>query len=328
MFFLLLACAYTTTALPPRPTAADVPGLPAEAWPFTPRHLAVAGGELHYVDEGEGSPVVFVHGTPSWSWEWRHAIAALRGEHRVIAPDLLGFGLSAKPVDADYTPEAQAGRLAELLDPLDLHGATVVVHDFGGPVGLDWVLDHPDRVAHVVIVNTWMWSLAEDRRAVRLSRLVAGPVGRYLYLQRNLSPRRLIPWSLGEGTEADAAFLAPYVNVFPSPEERHAPWRYGVELAGSSAFYDGLWQRREALRGLDVTVVWGMADPTFGPDSLARWREALPAARVVELPGVGHFPQEEAPEAFLGALRAAMGANSAGGPASSGGAAPVGGAPS
>ena len=315
MIFLLLACAYTTAALPPHPTVADLPGVDAAEYPFAGHRRAVAGGEIHYVDEGEGSPVVFVHGTPSWSWEWRHSLAALRGAHRVIAPDLLGFGLSDKPADADYTPAAQAGRLAELLDPLDLHGATVVVHDFGGPVGLDWVLDHPDRVSHLVIVNTWMWSLAEDRRAVRLSRLVAGPVGRYLYLQRNVSPRRLIPWSLGEGTEADAAFLAPYVNVFPSPEERHAPWRYGVELAGSSAFYDGLWQRREVLRGLDVTVVWGMADPTFGPDSLARWKEALPAARVVELPGVGHFPQEEAPEAFLGALRAAM--------APTGGASPV-----
>lgn len=302
----LLACALTTPAVPPRTAAADVPWVAAAEYPFASRFFETADGALHYVDEGQGPPVVFVHGTPTWSYEWRAQMAALRADHRVIAVDHLGFGLSDKPADADYTPAAQARRVAALLDHLDLRGATVVVHDFGGPIGLAWVLDHPDRVDHVVILNTWMWSTAEDREARRVSKLVAGPVGRYLYLSRNVSPRKLIPWSVGEGFAADDAFLAPYVRAFPDPERRVAPWTYGVELAGSAAWYGWLWERVGTLAAEDVTLVWGRADPAFRAEHLARWREALPAARVVELEGVGHFPQEEAPEAVTAAIREAV----------------------
>jgi haloalkane dehalogenase len=304
---ILIGCALTTTALPPRTPASGVPWLAREDYPFTSRFMEVDGGAVHYVDEGAGSPVVLVHGTPSWSWEWRRSIAALRGDHRVLAPDHIGFGLSDKPADWDYTPAAHARNLATLLDAQDLHDATVVVHDFGGPIGLSWVLDHPDRVSRVVIVNTWMWSLSDDPRAARLSKLVAGPVGRYLYLDRNASPRKLIPWSVGKGFETDDAFLRPYTDVLPDPEHRLGPWRLGVELAGSSDWYASLWERRDTLRHLDVTLVWGMDDPTFGPATLDRWAEALPGAKVVRLDGVGHFPQEEAAERFVAVVRAAAG---------------------
>ena len=307
MLSLLLACAVITPPVPPRTPASAVSWVPADAYPFVSRFQEVDGGALHYVDEGAGPPVVFVHGTPTWSYDWRRQIRALRVDHRVVAADHLGFGLSDKPMDADYTPRAHAARLATFLDSLDLHDATVVVHDFGGPIGLSWVLDHPDRVRHLVIVNTWMWSTADDARAQRLSALVAGPVGRYLYLQRNASPRKLIPWSVGKDFDADEAFLAPYVNAFPDPDHRVAPWRLGVELGASAAWYGGLWDRVATLADLDVTVIWGMQDPAFGADALARWRAALPSARVVEIPDAGHFPQEETPDRVTAALQEAIG---------------------
>lgn len=302
----LFACALTTTALPPRTPAEAVGWLPAGEFPFASRFVEVDGGALHTVDAGAGSPVVFVHGTPTWSYEWRRPMRDLARDHRVLAADHLGFGLSDKPAGWDYTPAAHARNLATWLDGLDLHDATVVVHDFGGPIGLSWVLDHPDRVSHVVILNTWMWATADDPRAVRLSRLVSGPVGRYLYLSRNVSPRRLIPWSVGSAFTADDAVLEPYTHAFPTPEQREAPWRLGVELVGSSDWFASLWERVGTLRDLDVTLVWGMEDPAVDPSALERWRTALPDARVVELPNVGHFPQEEAPEAVTAAIRAAL----------------------
>ena len=112
-------------------------------WPYAPRFVALPEGRLHYVDEGTGDTVVLVHGTPTWSYEWRHVIAALRGAHRMVALDHLGFGLSDRPAGAGYAPEDHARRFRAAIahlapaDPI-----TLVVHDFGGPIALDWALDH------------------------------------------------------------------------------------------------------------------------------------------------------------------------------------------
>ncbi|HMI89776.1 MAG TPA: alpha/beta fold hydrolase, partial [Polyangiales bacterium] len=110
------------------------PELPAwvdrQLYPFVPKRFATREGVLRYVDEGRGSPIVLVHGTPSWSFEWRAVIAALRSSHRVIAPDHLGFGLSDKPRQGAYRPADHARRLLALFDALDLRDVTLVVHDF------------------------------------------------------------------------------------------------------------------------------------------------------------------------------------------------------
>src|SRR5258708_1321299 len=105
-------------------------------YPFTPRRFESVDGVMRYVDEGRGSPTVLVHGTPSWSFEWRGRVIGLRASHRVLAPDHLGFGLSDKPAGAPYRPEDHARRLLAWFDQLDLRDVTLVVHDFGGPIGL------------------------------------------------------------------------------------------------------------------------------------------------------------------------------------------------
>lgn len=194
-----------------------------------------------------------------------------------------------------------------MLDGLDLHDATVVVHDFGGPIGLPWVLDHADRVDRVVVVNTWLWGLPADGQAARMSRLLDGALGRYLYLDRNFSPRKMIPWSAGEDFEVDAAFLAPYVAPFPTRESRVPLWRLAVELDASRDWYEAQWARRAALEGVELSFVWGVQDPAFGEDFLARWTAAFPAASVTRLEA-GHFPQEELPAEFVAAVRARLGA--------------------
>lgn len=273
------------------------------AYPFEDRWLAVDGGRLHYVDEGEGPVVLLVHGTPTWSFLWRDLVADLSRDHRVIAMDHLGFGLSDKPAEWGYTPAEHAANVQALVEALDLQDLTLVVHDFGGPIGLGAGRALQDRVDRVVILNTWLWSLADDPRAVRTSRLVAGPVGRYLYLQRNFSTRRLIPW-----TFADKARLSPqvhdqYVDVYADPATRTGHWRLGVELVGSSDWYGQQWEARDWLTERPVLLVWGMQDPTFGPEVLDRWIAALPQAEVVRLPDAGHFVQEEAPDALRQAVR-------------------------
>ncbi len=296
----------STTALTiPRADLARVerPWLDRALYPFEPRTFRVAEGAMSFVDEGRGKPILFVHGTPSWSFEWRHAIAALRGDHRCVAPDHLGFGLSDKPEQADLSPAGHARRLLELVRALDLREITLVLHDFGGPIGLPVAFEEPERVRSLVLLNTWAWAHGSDPRIARVSRLVASPLGRFLYRGLNASPRWLVPSSFGDRTKLTPRVHRHYVGPFRARRDRAAPWVLGCELARSDGFYASEWERRGALAELPTTIVWGLRDPAFRPSYLERWREALPRAEVVALEGAGHFPQEEEPERVVEAIR-------------------------
>ena len=279
--------------------------LDRDAFPFTHHTHEIDGARMHSVDEGprdDPHPIVVVHGTPTWSFEWRHVVRALRAHRRVIVPDHLGFGLSDKPAGAAYEPAAHARRLADLLDALGLRRFTLVVHDFGGPIGLGAVLARLERVERVVYLNSWFWPVDDDRRAVSISRFVRGPIGRFLYLWLSFSVRVLLPSALGDRRLLTRAIHRQYLGPFRVRAERLAPWVLGRELAGSSAFYATLWARRAALAAIPSAIVWGERDPAFGPSYLSRLRAALPQARVRTLPAVGHFPAEEAPDAVVEAI--------------------------
>jgi haloalkane dehalogenase len=254
---------------------------------------------MHYVDEGTGEPVLFVHGTPTWSYEWRHLIAALAPRRRCIAPDLLGFGLSDRPRGFAYTPEAHAEALGAFVDRLGLERLTLVVHDYGGPIGLPLCLDRPERVSRLVLLNTWLWPLDDDPALRRRGRLAGSALGRLLYRRCNASLRLIMPHAYGDRRKLTPAIHRQYLAPFPTPDDRERVlWALARALLGSSAYYADLWRRRERLRGRPALLVWGLRDPAFGPPCLARW-EALFGAdvRVIGLADAGHWPHEEAPEA-------------------------------
>jgi pimeloyl-ACP methyl ester carboxylesterase len=146
-------------------------------FPFESKWLELPAGRMHYVDEGSGPAILFVHGTPTWSFEWRHLIAGLRETHRCVALDHLGFGLSERPAGAAYTPEAHAERLREFVARLGLERFTLVVHDFGGPIGLPLAIGS-GRVERLVVLNSWMWSFADDAEMTKRAKMVAGGFGR------------------------------------------------------------------------------------------------------------------------------------------------------
>lgn len=272
-------------------------------YPFSQQRFATEAGEMRYVDVGKGRPVVIAHGTPSWSFEWRSVIRALQGSHRVVAPDHIGFGLSDKPADARVLhPADHARRLADLVASLDLTDAILVGHDFGGPIGVGALLRERERFSGMVLSNTWLWSLADRKDVRRLSRIVASPLGKLLYMGLNASPRWIVPSAFGDRRLLSNAAHKHYMAPFPNWRSRLAPWKLGVELAGSAAFYDGLWSRRTELASLRAEIVWGDADPTFGEGELARLQQALPQAGLQRLAGVGHFTAEEDPGALVSAI--------------------------
>lgn len=277
--------------------------LDREAYPFAQHTLEVAGGTMHYVDEGQGDPILFVHGTPTWSFLYRDLIKALRAEHRCVAPDHIGFGLSSKPAAWGYSFADHAANLAALIERLGLEHFTLVAHDLGGPIALAYALDNPGRVARLALFNTFMWPLEGEFAVPAVGRLFGGPLGRLLYLRLNASARSLIPLAYGDRAKLTPAIHSQYLGPFPTPDDRRGMYAFAQQMASGASWTAGLWERRAALRGIPTRLIWGMKDPAFGPKYLARWREALPQAHVRELPGAGHFVQEEAPAEALHELR-------------------------
>jgi len=153
----------------------------------------LADGDMHYVDDGSGAPILFVHGTPTNSYEFRHLIAALSKRFRCIAPDHLGFGESSRPPSFAYTPEAHARVLKEFVERLGLQDITLVVHDFGGPIGLPLALDAGSRVRRLILINTWAWPVDDDPKMARPAKLIGGAIGRFLYRDANASLRSIMP---------------------------------------------------------------------------------------------------------------------------------------
>ncbi len=282
--------------------------LDRDAWPYASREVSVEGARLRYVDEGSGPLVVLVHGTPTWSFEWRHVIAALRGRHRVVAMDHLGFGLSERPADACYRPEDHAARFRAFIAAVCPIGPmTLVVHDFGGPIALDWALDHPERLGHLVVVNSWMWPFDEDPAMRRKARIAGSAIGRWLYRRLNASQRIIMPSAYGDRRRLTRAIHAQYLAVFPDAHSRELVLFALVQsLLASCAFFDGLWQRRERLAQVDTHLIWGMRDSAFQSDVLERWQRALPHARTTTLAEAGHWPHEETPSEFVQAVRTGL----------------------
>ncbi len=273
--------------------------LDREAFPFQARWLQTSQGRIHYVDEGprDGEVVLLVHGTPSWSFEYRKLIPVLARSRRVIALDHLGFGLSERPRDFAYTPEAHARVLREVVSGLGLTRFALVVHDYGGPIALPLAVEEPAQVSSLVVLNSWMWHLAEDPKVAQGARWMGSWLGRFLYRWLNVSLRLLMPYAFGQREKLTREIHTQYLAPFPGRDERERVlWRLAHALLASRSSFERLWQARAALAHTPSLIVWGMADRALPPAVLARFREALPGAEVRELAGVGHWPQEEAPE--------------------------------
>lgn len=264
-------------------------------YPFTSHYIGTAEGRMHYVDEGAGSPVVFVHGTPTWSFLYRQLIARLATRHRVIAVDNLGFGLSDKPPLAPYAPRDHTLRLLALLDSLELSGgATLVVHDFGGPIGLAAAIQRPELFERLVLFNTWMWPLDDDAAIVRGAKLASSWLGRLLYRHLNFPVKTLMPKVMGNRRALTPESHRHYAAPLGTPDERMGAWACAGALLGAGPWYAQLWEQRARLRGKSMLLLWGLKDPTFGLSYLDRWRREFPEAQAHTFASCGHFVPEEA----------------------------------
>lgn len=275
------------------------------AYPYASHYLSVPEGKLHYIDEGEGEVLLFVHGTPAWSFLYREQIRVLSKKYRCIAPDHIGFGLSEKPQSLKGTPEAHAQNLAALIDHLNLEQFTLVVHDFGGPIGLSYAIAHPGKIKSIVMFNTWLWETAGNPSAQKADRLIHSGFGRFLYLNLNFSPKVLLKQSFKNKSALTHKAHQHYIRVFPSRKDRYGLLRMAESLVGSSAWYQKQWDHLHALDTIPKLILWGKYDPFLTRDYLGKWKERWPDAEV-HLFEAGHFVQEEQPAAVTTAILAFM----------------------
>ena len=273
-------------------------------YPFESRCFDTPDGHrMHYVDEGHGPPIVFVHGNPSWSFEFREVIVGMRDDFRCIAPDHVGFGLSSRS-DAreDHHPAAHAERFAALLEHLDVRDATLFLTDWGGPIGLDFARRHPDRVARLVVANTWCWPVADDRHFRMFSFMMRSPVGQFLIKRFNFFVTQVMPRAVGDKAVLTPGVMRHYREAQPR-RERAACAALPGHIIGASDWLASIWADRASFADKPALVLWGLRDIAFRPQELQQWRAELMDIQVHEFEDVGHFAAEEASDRVVPLLR-------------------------
>lgn len=257
---------------------------------------------MHYLDEGTGRPVLMVHGNPTWSFYYRHLVDELSATHRAIALDHIGCGLSDKPDEPKYTLDLRIQHLVELVRQLDLKKITLLVHDWGGAIGLGAALEDLDRYDKFVLFNTAAFPPPFFPLRIRVCRT---PVLGKVALQRfNLFAKAAISMATerrgGLPSSVSGGLLAPYDNW----AHRRAIYEFVTDIPTKptqatfkrlAAIESGM----SRLKDHPVKMIWGMKDWCFRPECLRRFQELLPHGEAIELDDAGHYVVEDARERVI-----------------------------
>ncbi len=295
--------------MPPDPVT-SAPALPPDVralYPFASRHLPLASGHrMHYLDEGTGRPLLMLHGNPTWSFYYRHLVLGLRGRYRCVVPDHIGCGLSDKPQRWSYRIAAHTDNVCELVTRLDLRDVTLVVHDWGGPIGYLAALRLPERFRRFVVFNTAVFLLPLPKRLTMMRIPLYGPLvvrGLNGFLRAGLwtsiaNPARFTP-------SVRAGYLFPY----DSWAHRVAILRFVQEIPlerghPNRRLLDDLERQLHLLEDRPHLVIWGLQDRVFHRGFLEGWKQRFPGAEVHAFEDASHWVVDEAPDRIVALMQA------------------------
>ncbi len=266
-----------------------------DLFPFESKWVNIDGSNLHYIDEGpiDVPTLVFVHGTPEWSFGYRELVSLLKNDYRCVAVDHLGFGLSDKPNTGDYRVAAHAQRLEQMITRLGLKDVTLVANDFGGGFALDYALNHPYNVRSIVLFNTWMRSLRDDPHYSKPARVATTWLGRFMYLTLNAPVNIIIPAAFGDRRKLTKEVHRHYRKPVPNKQSRMALFEMAKELMNASPWWQERWEKLDALAPKPAVIFWGLKDKFIPPTELEKWKQRWPSAKVITFDDAGHFVQEE-----------------------------------
>ena len=258
---------------------ADVPG-------------ADYSGRVHYIDEGEGPPILFLHGNPTWSFLYRGIVIRLRSRFRCIALDLPGFGLSEGPRGEALRPADHAEVVRGLIRHLDLKNLIIMGQDWGGPIGLRAACDESARLRGLVMGNTFYWPLDGLRHRAFSYAMSTGPAQKAI-VHENMFVEKIMPKAVLH--PMDPSVLDQYREAAPSPTRRHGAAKLPRELIRSGGWLQDLSADVPRLLGnVPLLLTWGTKDFAFPPTMLDRFRDDFRLVRVSRL-DAKHFIQEDAP---------------------------------
>ena len=279
----------------------QMPGFDHGLYPFTGSWRQVNGFDMHVVDEGRGDTVLMLHGNPTWSFFFRKLILGLRSTHRVIAPDHIGCGLSDKPNEQSYayTLSRRVDDLAALIDQLQVQGRiTLLLHDWGGMIGMAYAARHPEKIERLVLLNTAAFHLPKGKKLPRSLWLCREtPLGELIIRDTGLFTSLLARWAVCKPMEQRVreAYLWPY----RLPADRAGLLRFvqDIPLRPGDPSYELVSEVQAALprfNALPTLILWGEKDFVFDHHFLREWQRLLPAAEVHRFADAGHYVLEDA----------------------------------
>jgi len=280
----------------------------SELYPFKGKFLNRNDLNYHYLDEGSGETVVMVHGNPTWSFYYRNLVTALKDEgYRTIVPDHIGCGLSDKPADSqyEYTLKSRVDDLEALLEHLELReNITLVVHDWGGMIGMAYASRHPERIKRLVVLNTGAFHLPETKKlplALKIGRDTQ--LGSFLIM--GLNAFSLVASHVGcKRNPMSKELRRAYRKPYDCYHNRVATLRFvqDIPLAPGDASYDLVSEVQDGLQrfaDVPMMICWGELDFVFDRHFLAEWRRRFPKAQVHAFADAGHYVLEDAADEVI-----------------------------
>jgi pimeloyl-ACP methyl ester carboxylesterase len=279
-------------------------------YPFESHYLPLDGPRYHYLDEGQGEPLLLVHGNPTWSFYWRELIKAFRGWGRVIVPDHIGCGLSDKPQQYEYRLARHVDNLRRLIGRLDLRRITLLAHDWGGAIGLGAAVAEPERFSRFVLFNTAAFRSRQMPLRIRVCRTPL--LGTLALRGLNAFARAALFMAVEHRERMTPAVRAGLLAPYDSWPHRIAIQRFVLDIPiepshPSFGTLRAIEQGLATLQGRPVSFIWGMRDWCFTPVFLERFLQFFPGAEVHRLQDAGHYVIEDAFERIVPLVEKFMG---------------------